>query len=402
MTIDAPWFHAIPTSQNRNGKYHAGKALSYITENNSTALKSIIDEGLLDCNKKVQIRGYEQALVTIAAERNRYDCVKVLCEAGCNLSYLTTSDWQQPPLIWAIGHQNLEMVKLMVKHNVNLNEVYGYTRRTPLGCAVGDKKLNIVKTLVEAGAKMKINDALGKSLLSLACDNKFTNAEIIEYLLEKGCDPFTLDTNQGNGTCVQKLLLAPIYKSDVVHAIEKLISKMTEISPEETRKFLNLSTLRLDPPIGMMASKWKDTKEEIEILKMLINAGANPQLRFGFENMSLMEMACTKNHINLVKLLICLGITIESPLDLLTKTLQKGHSKMFYLLTRTSQKILDNLHLLKPDGIENKIWQEVIEFRRNPLSLLELSRISIIGNPISDEIEELPRNLPDYIRLESD
>ena len=61
---------------------------------------------------------------------------------------------------------------------------------------------------------------------------------------------------------------------------------MTEISPEETRKFLNLSTLRLDPPIGMMASKWKDTKEETEILKMLINAGANPQLRFGFESKS--------------------------------------------------------------------------------------------------------------------
>ena len=133
---------------------------------------------------------------------------------------------------------------------------------------------------------MKINDASGKSLLSLACDNKFTNAEIIEYLLEKGCDPFTLDTNQGNGTCVQKLLLAPIYTSDVVRATEKLISKMTEISPEETTKFLNLSTLRLDQPIGMMASKWKDTKEEIEIVKMLINAGANPQLRFGFESKS--------------------------------------------------------------------------------------------------------------------
>ena len=144
--------------------------------------------------------------------------------------------------------------------------------------------------LVEAGAKMKINDALGKSLLSLACDNKFTNAEIIEYLLEKGCDPFTLDTNKGNGTCVQKLLLAQpgtlVYKSDVVRATEKLINKMTEISPEKTMKFLNLSTLRLDPPIGMMASKWKDTKEEIEILKMLINAGADPQLRFGFGSKS--------------------------------------------------------------------------------------------------------------------
>ena len=150
--------------------------------------------------------------------------------------------------------------------------------------------LDIVKMLVEAGANMKINDALGKPLLSLACDNKFTNAEIIDYLLEKGCDPFTLDTNQGNGTCVQKLLLAQpgtlIYKSDVVRATEKLISKMTEISPQETMKFLNLSTLKLEPPIGMMASKWKDTKEEIEILKMLINAGADPQLRFGFGSKS--------------------------------------------------------------------------------------------------------------------
>ena len=75
MRIDAPWFPDIP---NRNGKNHKGKALSYITENNSTALKSAIDEGFLDCNKKVQIRGYEHALVTRAAELNRYDCGKYL------------------------------------------------------------------------------------------------------------------------------------------------------------------------------------------------------------------------------------------------------------------------------------------------------------------------------------
>ena len=76
--------------------------------------------------------------------------MKVLCEAGCNLSYLTRSDEQQSPLIWAIIHQNLEMVKLMVKHNVNLNEVSGYTRRTPLGFAVGDKKLGKLYFLKQA------------------------------------------------------------------------------------------------------------------------------------------------------------------------------------------------------------------------------------------------------------
>ena len=81
MRIDAPWFPDIP---NRNGKNHAGKALSYITENNSTALKSAIDEGFLDCNKKVQIRNCEHALVTRAAELNRYDCGKYLCSMYLN------------------------------------------------------------------------------------------------------------------------------------------------------------------------------------------------------------------------------------------------------------------------------------------------------------------------------
>ena len=76
--------------------------------------------------------------------------MKVLCEAGCNLSYLTSNKWQQSPLIWAIGHQNLEMVKLMVKHNVNLNEVTGFTGRTPLGHAVGDKKLGKLYFLKQA------------------------------------------------------------------------------------------------------------------------------------------------------------------------------------------------------------------------------------------------------------
>ena len=82
MKIDAPWFHAVSNSQNRNGKNHAGKALSYITENNSTALKSAIDEGFLDCNKKVTIRNHEHALVTRAAELNRYDCGKYLLLNG--------------------------------------------------------------------------------------------------------------------------------------------------------------------------------------------------------------------------------------------------------------------------------------------------------------------------------
>ena len=120
MTIDAPWFHVIPTSQNRNGKYHAGKALSYITENNSTALKSSIDEGL-DCNKKVQIRGYEQALVTIAAERNKYDCGKYLVFkwfVPLQISYLSSCCLLTLSLKLIDLHVTLNLCSLVTLHDI--------------------------------------------------------------------------------------------------------------------------------------------------------------------------------------------------------------------------------------------------------------------------------------------
>jgi len=410
MSFDAPWFHTIATPHMAgNGTYNFGKALCSISENDSITLKNMIEDGL-DCDKKIRVRGSEQPLVLIAAERNRYDCVKVLCENGCNLWCQT--DTHESPLMLAVNNQNLDMVKLMVKYNVNLNESSYYTGRTPLGYAVTNRKLEIVKTLVDAGADMTKRDASGKTILSLACDNKYSNPEIIQYLLEKGCDPFAMDFEESNGTCIQKLLFSTSnYNTNHVCTIEKMIQKMSEISLVKTKEFMNFSTIsgHLDHPIGIMASKWNDTKEEIEIMKLLINGGSNPLLAIEsfrhveYGKMSLIEFACTNNHINLVKLLMGLGITqitIESPVDLLTKTLQKGHFDIFYCVTRSSQKALEIIHMLRSDGIDEKIWEKVIEFRKKPLSLMELSRISILGKQISYQMYQLPPNLPAYLRLE--
>ena len=116
--------------------------------------------------------------------------------------------------------------------------------------------------------------------------------------------------------------------------------------------------------------------------------------------MTLMELACTKNHIKLAKSLICLGIILESPLDLLTNTLKKGNSDIFHLLTHSSQSILKVLFLLKSEDIEQRLWQKVCQFRRNPLSLKNLTRISVIKDFDYYDYKDLPETLLPFLRYE--
>ena len=116
--------------------------------------------------------------------------------------------------------------------------------------------------------------------------------------------------------------------------------------------------------------------------------------------MTLLELACTKNHIKLAKSLICLGIDMEAPLDLLTNTLKQGNSTIFHLLTHSSQSILKTLFLLKPEDIKPSLWQKVCQFRRNPLSLKNLTRISAIKDFDYYDYEDLPKTLLTFLRFE--
>ena len=59
---------------------------------------------------------------------------------------------------------------------------------------------------------------------------------------------------------------------------------MTQISPEETKKLLNSPSNKWNEPLGILASYWKDTNEEIEIFNILVDAGADPHKRSSIES----------------------------------------------------------------------------------------------------------------------
>jgi N-acyl-D-amino-acid deacylase len=105
------------------------------------------------------------------------------------------------PLINASGNRNLEAVDLLLAKGANVNAVSkteGLPRIqtgivefggwTPLLMAVPFGPTEIVKTLMEAGAKVNVQDYRGFTPLMLAAANDRANPEIVRLLLARSAD----------------------------------------------------------------------------------------------------------------------------------------------------------------------------------------------------------------------
>jgi len=105
------------------------------------------------------------------------------------------------PLMNAAGSRNLEAVKLLLAKGANVNAVSkteGLPRIqtgivefggwTPLLMAVPFGPPELVRTLIDAGAKVKVQDYRGFSPLMLAVATDHANPEIVRLLLARGAD----------------------------------------------------------------------------------------------------------------------------------------------------------------------------------------------------------------------
>jgi ankyrin repeat protein len=126
--------------------------------------------------------------------------VRLLLEASADVNTADTFIGLTP-LINASGNRNLEAVKLLLAKGANVNAVSkteGLPRIqtgivefggwTPLLMAVPFGPPDIAKTLIDAGAKVNVQDYRGFSPLMLAAANDRANPEIVRLLLSHNAD----------------------------------------------------------------------------------------------------------------------------------------------------------------------------------------------------------------------
>jgi ankyrin repeat protein len=162
-------------------------------------------EQLLDAGADVESRGADgQTALMIVARTNRVDAARVLLEHGADVD--AKEAWRgQTALMWAAAQRQPEMVRLLVEHGADVDarsavnewprQVTAEPRRmyrpfgglTPLLFAAREGCLDCARGLVEGGADIDLADPKNVTPLFLAIDN--LHFDVAKYLIEAGANP---------------------------------------------------------------------------------------------------------------------------------------------------------------------------------------------------------------------
>lgn len=155
-------------------------------KSNLEMIKLLVEKGA-DVNGKSK-DGLTPVMVAVTAEgaaAERQEAVKFLLEKGADLNvrYLLNG-FGVTPLMLAVQQKDLEVVKLILAHKVDVNSYDNNTRWTALMAAVNDNSLEIVKELLAKGANVNFKAKNNVTALDLARGNN--NAEMVKLLTNAG------------------------------------------------------------------------------------------------------------------------------------------------------------------------------------------------------------------------
>ena len=191
----------------------------------------------------------------LAARTGKPDALKALLDAGADSNKANTEG--QTPLMWAVAEKNASAAKVLIDHGADVNAQthklppptmfqtifsapFPVGGMTALLYAARQNDLESAAILVGAGVNVKQSAADGTSPLLVAIINE--HYALAKYLLEHGADPNATD-DKGRG---------PLYATVDMRNLEW----STRPAPPE-----------------------KDTLSDLDLIKALLDHGANPNER---------------------------------------------------------------------------------------------------------------------------
>ena len=126
----------------------------------------------------------------VAIEWGSIEVAKFLLDKGCIIDI--ANDLGQTPLYFAIMHRRVDLCQLLIKKNVNVNVQATDSKETPLHLACTYNSTKLATFLLECDQQRCQNavDAYGDTPLFNTCRVDLIELQIVQLMVEKGCDPF--------------------------------------------------------------------------------------------------------------------------------------------------------------------------------------------------------------------
>ena len=202
--------------------------------------------------------------------------VKELISQGINLDYNEDTSLGQTPLMRSIEQGDLSLVKLLVDAGASIDKKNN-RGGTPLYCAVEINKIHIAEYLLSCGANINYvppdsnTRHASKTLLSRAAING--SPEMVKLLIDNKADVSKKDRDGRTALwyLVERInflypeLKDEKYNIDYIKTLKLLIAKDADVN--------NADTIFNRTPLHLAASK-----DNVELLKILLNSGAKTNL----------------------------------------------------------------------------------------------------------------------------
>ncbi|KAF3068216.1 Ankyrin-2 [Trichoderma lentiforme] len=231
-----------------------------------------------------------------AVDQGDVETVSTLLEHGADMSIYLNSGERVSPLHKAARKGNAEMCDILLKHEPNLVDLQlekGFMVETPLNAACHKKKKDVVRFLLDKGAKVELVSYYYKeSPLFTACD--VGDMDIVKMVLEAAphminvptvynCTPLSFACSHGNLEMV-KLLIdagAEMYLPNgagTTSAFSRIFDAKGDKPFKTLQLLLNngLDLHAVDNETGLTVLGWAIIDAEARHVKWLLEQGADP------------------------------------------------------------------------------------------------------------------------------
>ncbi len=265
---------------------------------------------LVAAGADVNAEGYfDRTPLTLATEEGATEILQILLGTGPDADTsvggedkeaASTPSVGSEALYSAIEKGNVEMVRILVEAGADINAADGFGGNTPLHEAVEQGDAEIVRILVAAGADVHAEGYFDRTPLTLAAEEGAT--EILQILLGTGPDA---DTSVGGED--KEAVSTPSVGSEALYtAIEKGDVEMVRLLVEAGADINAAEGFGGNTPLHEAVKKG-----DLEIVKILVAAGADVEAK-GYFDRTPLSLAAEEGATEIMRILLGLGESTDT------------------------------------------------------------------------------------------
>ena len=180
----------VTSQRGRTALFNAARS-----DRSAAIVKMLIDAG----SDIKAVDGFKQSVLHAATLGNDTESIRHILEAGGDVMAVDAVGFT--PLIHAAANRNIEAVRMLLAKGADVNarsgdgsfqkvkaRVIALGSWTPLNVAASLATTDLVKTLLDAGAKVNVPDVRGMTPLMLAVANDRQNLDVIRLLIARGAE----------------------------------------------------------------------------------------------------------------------------------------------------------------------------------------------------------------------